>query len=101
MLPDVKALHIYTVIIFETDEPVIETNWTSYPAAVSFAQKIFLRSKVWCVQIWNGYPPEDLDADLREHDDLLFRLWRGVEVMVLDLGELGKLLYPPEVNPEL
>lgn len=84
----------YTVILYEKDEPRIETNWTSYRAAVAFAQKIFIRKSVITVKIWEGFAPDDPDNMIKQHDALLYIQERGTETVTMDLGESGKLLYP-------
>lgn len=83
----------YTVILYETDEPVVETNWTSYPAALAFANKIFARRSIQVVKIWNGFAPEDPENKIIQDDDLLYMLQKGNGILSMDHSE-GKMLYP-------
>lgn len=44
----------YTVVVYEGGQSPLESYWSSFPAAMAFAEKIFLLKAVLQVKIWNG-----------------------------------------------
>lgn len=44
----------YTVVVYEADQLPVESYWSHFPAAMSFAEKIFQLRAIRAVKIWNG-----------------------------------------------
>ncbi len=44
----------YTVVVYEIGQLPLESYWSHFPAAMAFAEKIFVLKAVDKVKIWNG-----------------------------------------------
>jgi hypothetical protein len=64
----------YTVCLYLYDEPVLETYWTDYVAAVAFCEKVFKRAVVQKVCIWLGEAPGPDYVDHLHNPDLLYHM---------------------------